>query len=227
MTDAPFNPFATDEQSSEPSFEQDTAIAEAEGRSGDKLIQLFELAKEMREAQRRVMDATSTLRDATAAFEDISERRLPALMEQFDQESFPYKDLSTGIEYSVKLDKSITASIACEHRERPNSAACQECKDKAYAWVTEMGEGGVIKHEIYAPLGLMNEEQVDALIEKIQSIAPELEIGTDKKIEPATFKALMTRLLEAGKTIPDSIKTTRLREAKFVKKPAKRTAKKK
>lgn len=218
-----FNPF-TDEVTEDDGAADAAMLAEdANAQAGDALVGLFALVAEMQRAEQAVEAATRTLAETVAAYKDIAERRLPDAMERAKQESFPYKDLRTGVEFTVHIDRSNFASIACEHKAKANSPPCDECRSKAHAFLIAKDRGGVIKRDIFASVGLMSEEVLNALVARLEAAAPELELALDERVEPATFKATVNELIKAGVSIDASIKVTPQRAAKLRAKPKRRS----
>lgn len=140
---------------------------------------------EMLDLEQKVRDAEAALAEAKAAYRDISEVRLPSLMDDLDCTAF-----ETGDGLRFEVEEKIHASITKDN----NSAACD--------WLRNHGHDGLVKRTVSVLLG--REMSWDDA-KHVRSILLR-ETGEDASItevvHPSTLRAFVKRELEAGSDLP-------------------------
>lgn len=198
-------------------YEEDSTEEKVEG---DSLALLQSLAEEMINESREVARCARALKDANDRFTDVSEKRLPDLMERFSMARFEFLDRMTGMKLIIKLESDKwRVSMPPMKDDQGNALPENFAKRKiVMQWLRDIGSGASIKKLIEIQAGLLGDELVDALVEEFTATHPELDVGVTEKIEPATLTALVSRLLREGKTVHEAIQVKPVRQAKIAKK---------
>lgn len=152
---------------------------------GNLLAQLSGLAAEQKEAEAAVVRAEEELKKAKARLRDVSEHKLPELMDEIGMEEFTTKD---GIK--IKVGEVIRASI-------PATTQAQ-----AHAWLEENGRGAIIKRNFTIEFG----KGEDAWAKKFQADLAKrkkpLRSTVKQAVHPQTLQAALRELLEDGADVP-------------------------
>lgn len=127
------------------------------------------------------------LQKAKDAERELLERRIPELMALMRQSKCT---TSSGIEVSVKRD--IRASLPGMERI--------EDRARAFAWLTEGGNGGVIKNTVRIDLDRGHDDRATDLVADLR--ARGFEPQQFKDVHASTLSALVRELVEVGKIIP-------------------------
>jgi len=170
--------------------------------TADSLTALRELAQQQLNEMRAVADAAQALKDANKRLANIAEDKLPKLMKEFGMPQFNFIDGHDGSVLTIKRVEKLYVSMP------KNDAEHAVEREEIFAWLRTKDLGGSIKETMEINLGL----HVDGITEKLQAALNatglNLDVAIDKKIEPATLTAAVTRLKEAGENIHASIKVT-------------------
>lgn len=150
----------------------------------DKLAQVRDLALAYVRAERAVEELEQRLKTAREAARDLAERQLP---ERLQALGLPGLKLPHGAELDLK--PFCACSIPPEKRER------------AYAWLDEIGAGDLIKHEVIASFGRGEDESARELYESLR--ASGLPVEDKKTVHFQTLNAFLRRRLENGDKLPD------------------------
>jgi len=131
--------------------------------------------------------AEEDLQKAKDAERDLLERQIPELLEKMRLDKCT---TSSGIEVVVK--REIRASLpGLEHVDK---------RARAFAWLMEGGNGGVIKNKIVVDLDRGHDERAAQLAAELR------ERGFDpqsyKDVHAGTLSALIRELVAAGKIVP-------------------------
>lgn len=156
----------------------------AQAPLGDNILaQIAATARDVIEAQQEVADADKALKDAQAKLRALQENTLPELMGAAGQEKLTTID---GLIVEVKSNV----------RGQPT----RENQVKAFAWLREKGQGGVIKSKIEADLGKVPEEQVRAAIDLLKPLG--IRAGSKEEVHWQTLGALVREMLARGDDVP-------------------------
>lgn len=151
---------------------------------GDNILaQIAQTARDIVAATDEVAEAEEALKAKQASLKALKEEILPELMSIAGQEQ-----LTTIDGYKVTLKDMV--------RGQPS----KENEAKAYAWLREHGQGGVIKSRLEADLGKGDPELVKQAIEALSAIG--VRAAAKQSIPWQTLGALVRELLEAGKPVP-------------------------
>lgn len=151
--------------------------------SDHALSQLSQLADKQAAADARVKQIEAQLEKAREEYRDISERKIPELMDELGMEEFKTK---TGLK--IKIKETIRASI-------PKAK-----QDAAFDWLRNHGYGGLVKRFVSVSFGKGEDEMAEeAFRELIQRYE-----GVDDKssVHPSTLKAFINERLAEGDEIP-------------------------
>lgn len=215
-----FNPLASQLAGASTDASAYEADSTEKAIEGDSLALLQGLAAEMINEGRAVLKAERDLKDAQMRYADVAEKRLPDLMERFSLPKFEFLDRTTGLKLIIKLESDKwRVSMPPMKDDQGNALPENFVKRKQILeWIRAGGNAGSIKKAIQIQAGLLADDKVSALVEELNSMHPELDVGVDEKIEPATLTALVTRLLKAGKEVHEALQVKPVRQAKLVKK---------
>lgn len=143
---------------------------------------LANLANIYKALEQDIKKAESYLKNLKEELRDVSEKKIPSLMEDIGMKKFTLTDGST-IElqdfFSVKMSDKPTCHRVLE----------------------DLGHGGLVKREISIPLGKESEE----LCEKMQKFCQDNNITMTPKeqVHWATLNSLARELSEQGETLPE------------------------
>lgn len=158
---------------------------DSEGPGDNLLAQLAGLAAEQQEAEAEVARLEEALNAAKAALRDISEHRLPELMEEAQMDSFKTKD---GLSITVK--SVIRAGIPAK-----NPAP-------ALAWLEDNGHGSLVKREFKIDFGKDEDAWANKFQADLQKRKKAVRCNIKKSVHPQTLQAFIRERLEAGDDIP-------------------------
>ncbi len=162
-----------------PDYGEREDIAEA------SLAELTRLAFAQQEAEAKVTQLEDDLKTAKVMLREISERRLPELMDSIGMEKFKTKD---GIEINV--------------RERIHASIPEINAGKAFSWLEEHGEGGLIKRQFTiefdkAELAWAKKFEADCKKRK-----KPLRLKRKETVHPMTLGAYIGEALANGVDVP-------------------------
>lgn len=168
--------------------------------TGQTLEAVQALAAQQITLQKAVADAEAALKKAKEDLADVEERRLPALMEQYNLPEFKFLDTTTGIVHTIKLDKG-KYFVTMPPNEPENAGKRREI----YQWLRTVGLGGIIKKTMQVPLGLVGDNESAALLADFKAAHPDLDPGLEEKVEAATLKSRISKRLVEGKEVHKDI----------------------
>lgn len=152
--------------------------------SEDSLAVLSKLAVELSEADAEVARIEEELRKAKEKQKDISEYRIPQLMDEIGIEE--YKTTS-GLKLQVK--ETIHASVT----KAKMTAASR--------WLDEHGHSALVKRKVLVEFDKDEEEEAQALYDELLNKDTRLRVGQDLTIHPSTLRAWVKEQLESGEDI--------------------------
>lgn len=149
---------------------------------GDNIMaQLGGLAKEQLDAEAEVARLEEELRKAQEKVKDISEHRLPTLMEEAKMESFVTSD---GLK--ITLREIIRASI-------PEAGS-----EKAFDWLEDNGQGAMIKRQFVIEFGKSEDKWADKFERDLKARKRQLNVKRKKSVHSSTLSAFIREQLEEG-----------------------------
>lgn len=149
----------------------------------DEMAQVAILAEEQWAAEEKVAKLEAELAAAKEALKEISEKKLPELMETLGISS--YKTTS-GLEVDVK--EVIRAHIS------------EENKPSAFGWLEANESGGIIKSEVVSSFG---RDEIDKAKELVDYLLKQNRPAAIKRsVHAQTLMAYVRERLAAGKDIP-------------------------
>lgn len=152
------------------------------------MAQLLALAKEQVSAQEEVAILQRKLDEAQDRLRKVSEKDLPDLMQELRMTTFSTTD---GV--SIELNETIHTSIP------------KAMQDEAFGWLESHDQGGMIKRNFVISFGKDEEAWATKFRADLGKRKKPLAVKIERKVEPPTLKAFVTRQLEAGKDIPQEL----------------------
>lgn len=154
--------------------------------SSDALAQLSVLANDQASAEATVKELEAKLEKARESLREISERKIPELMDSLGMEEFK---TSTGLK--IKIKTSIRCSITKERQE------------VAFKWLRDNGHGGLIKRVVSVSFGKGEDESAEELFKEL---IVEYEGAEDKAaVHPSTLASFVKEQLADGEDFPMEI----------------------
>lgn len=152
---------------------------------GDNILaQIAGCARDIEHAKWEVAQAEAVLKDKQATLRVLQEVVMPDLMSQGGQSS-----LTTEDGYVVTLKDDV--------RGNPS----KEQEPAAYAWLRSVGQGGIIKKVLVAPLGKMPDVEVLAAKDALAHEGIK-EVAVLESVHNQTLLAAIRGRLADGKPVP-------------------------
>lgn len=177
---------------------------------GKVVAQAFAELDRLTLAAERAIEARKRAEEALQRAKDVErqliERDIPELLEKMRLDKCT---TSSGIEVSVK--REIRASLPGMERV--------DDRLRAFQWLLDGGNGGVIKNKVIVELDRGKDERADQLVVELR--AQGFEPQSYKDVHPMTLSALVRELVAAGKIVPrDCLNVFDDRKAKLTRKDA-------
>lgn len=152
-------------------------------QKGNILSQITNTVHELRDAEEDIKAAEAMLKAAQERRRNIAETILPALMDEAQQ-----KRLTTLDGWEVSRSEVVRASIP------PHYLA------DAIQWLTENGQGAIVKRDISLKYGKGEEKQAD---DAVRLLTQNKHFPTDKmSVHPQTLGAVVREMMAEGKELP-------------------------
>ena len=162
-------------------YSEFTDVKASEGSNA--LAVLSMLAQEQLDAEAVVARCQAELTKAQEKLKDVSERRLPEMMEEIGMADFR---TITGLR--VVLDQNIRASVPKNFREQ------------AWAWMRANGNAALIKRKVIVEFGKGEDDKAQKLAE---ALIKDYDLVTDESgVHPSTLAAFVRDQLAKGKDVP-------------------------
>lgn len=156
-------------------------------KSEDSLARVSRLAEELLERERLLAEAEELVKSRKEAVRQIAENELPELLEDLGLQD----GVRTTSGYIVGFKRHLNASITEERREA------------AHNWLENNGLGGIIKRLVSVSLGRDEQLAADNAKKALQEAG--LMPAEKQWVEPATLKAQVKQLMDAGTVVPEDI----------------------
>lgn len=174
-----------------------SAYADSTDDKSTILDQLELAVREQMSAALRVEEANDALKAAQKALSDISEHRIPELMDQLGKK----RVLLPKSGLSISLKEGIRAAIP------------EQTREQAFEWLRANGHAALIKRELKVPFGMGQDALAASAFKTL------LDLGTrpeDKTfVHPQTLNSFVKEQLAEGRPVPEQITFTQIREAKI------------
>lgn len=154
----------------------------------NSMARLSGLARDQKAAEAKVARLQQELEDAQKALDKIAQKDLPELMQELR-----LKDFTTEDGVTIQVKESIHTSI-------PKAR-----QDDAFGWLEEHNQAGMIKRQVVVSFDRDEEKWAKKFLMDMAKRKRPLNSKIDRKVEPATLKAFITRQLEAGVDIPQDL----------------------
>lgn len=155
------------------------------GPGDNVLAQISAVALEQKQAEAEVARCEEALKAAQNKLKDISEKRLPELMDAAQQTL-----LITADGIKVKVIQKIRGSIP-KGREGP-----------AFSWLEEHGHDDLIKREFKIQFGKEDQAWAKKFEADLRKRKKPVNVARHDTIHPSTLASFVTEQLEAGVDIP-------------------------
>lgn len=175
---------------------------EREPIGDNAMAQLEGMARKMAQLEAEVQSMTEELKRKQAELEGVSQRELPALMDELGLENFTTR---SGLE--IKVSQSYHASITKE-----NMPAAKEYLERS-------GNGGLLKRTLTVFFGRDDEKFAKEFEQELASRDRPLDVTKTYKVEPSTLRAWVRKSMEAGEDIPQDVFGVFIRRQAEVKVP--------
>jgi len=143
---------------------------------------LSSLVKQSLDMDQQIADTEKFLKDLKFKKRKINEEDIPALMQEMDIESV------TVDGNKVSLRQFVHARIPEERRE------------SAYAWLREIGEGDIIKHDVTVSFNAGQDNVAYTVVDQLKE-----DFGLDPAqkthVHPQTLRAWVKNRIESGEAI--------------------------
>lgn len=156
----------------------------AQAPLGDNILaQIAATARDIIAARQLVLDKEEELKAAKRQLELLQREVLPELMKDAGQEELTTVD---GLKVSIK-------QLVRGQPSKENEAA-------AFAWLREHGHGGIIKSQVTADLGKVDQERVKDAVNALSQLG--FTAGAKQAVSWQTLGALVRELLAKGENVP-------------------------
>lgn len=152
-----------------------------EAPSKDAVLDLTSAIDQYLEAVEKAAAAEADFNEKKRAVVRYQEHLIPEAMHAAGMQEF-----TTSAGYKVKIKSDVRASIPVARQP------------EAFAWLEKNGHGGLIKRTVEVSFAMGQEEDAKKLEEELRN--RELSVGSDRRVESSSLKALIRRLLEDKKT---------------------------
>jgi uncharacterized protein (DUF927 family) len=153
---------------------------------GDNIIKhLHSLAIDQVAAEALVLSLDEQLRAASEALRELSEKTLPAVMEEINLDTYKTKD---GIE--IKIGEVVRGSIPKGN------------ETEAFAWLEENNQGRLIKRQFVIEFGKDEERWANKFETDLRRRKRTLAVKRKKGVNPQTLQAFVRSLLAEGQPFP-------------------------
>ena len=154
----------------------------------NSMARLSGLARDQKKAEAKVADLQRQLQEAQEELDRIAGRELPDLMQELRLKDFTTED---GVRIEVK--ESIHTSIP---KARQN---------EAFEWLEKNGHAGMIKRKFVISFNRDEEAWAKKFQADLSKRKKPVQSTIERKVEPPTLKAFVTRELEQGVDIPQEL----------------------
>lgn len=159
--------------------------------SDDGLDRVAKLAKLQVFLEKDVKDAEDHLKAKKSELRDIQEEALPNLMFELGLKEFKLNDGS-----KITIKEKVIGNIP------------KDSKEKAFSWLTDQGNSGLIKKELKLNFA-KSEVDLKDVHEQVLNIVHqndlECSIVENKSIHPQTLNAFVKEQLGLGNALPDGV----------------------
>lgn len=153
--------------------------------SEDALAQLGRLAEDLAQADAEVAEIEAKLQEAREKQRDLSEFRIPQLMDDIG-----IADFTTSSGFKVSVKETIRASIPAARR------------GEATEWLDEHGHAALVKRAFTIEFDKEEEEKARQFAEELRQREDRLRVAEDFKVHPSTLSAWAKEQLAEGVDIP-------------------------
>lgn len=151
---------------------------------GDNILaQISATARDIVAAMKEVLEAEEALKNAQARLRTLQEDTMPELMSEAGQE-----DLRTSDGIRVEINQVVRGTPSKENQP------------KAYQWLRDGGNGGIIKSEIKAALGKDSDKKAKEVLEVLQKLG--VLAKATQSVHHQSLAAVVREKLAKGEEIP-------------------------
>jgi hypothetical protein len=141
------------------------------------------------------------------------------MMEKNGLPKFEFLDRTTGATLIIKLesDKWRVTMPPLKDKDGEPYPNAEENRAAIFEWLRER-LGGIIDKDFKVPLGLLDDEATQALVEAFRAANPTLDPAIKEDVNQKRLQSQVTRLLKDGKTVHEALQVKAIRQAKVVSK---------
>ena len=152
------------------------------------LAKLAKLAEEQERLEGLVADKMKELKEAQLQLADISEKRLPELMDELELKTF---ETSEGLKINIK--ETMRASIT---QSKP------EQQQEAFTWLEDHGHGHLIKREFKIEFGKSENKWADKFERDLAKRKKPLRATRKMSVHSGSLAAFLAEELAKGVDVP-------------------------
>lgn len=160
-------------------------IEAAEGPSDEQFKRVSTLATQLTRAEETVALAEVALKEAQAALRQVSEIDLPQAM------------LDCGM-----TECKVAGGAKVELKTVYRASIPKERQPEAFAFLTNTGNGAVIKHAIAISFGREDGNQAARCVDLLKQEFPGKDVSDKESVHPQTLGALVKELIGRGVEVP-------------------------
>ncbi|MGH0031694.1 MAG: hypothetical protein ACQGVC_18045 [Myxococcota bacterium] len=167
-----------------------STLAEDAGQhipSDEGMRSVAALAERMQRLEREIEDGEAALKRKRAELQQVRTGDLPDAMAEVGISEFRLADGS-----GVSVAPFVSASLSQENPDRL----------KAMAWVTEQGDGAIIKHTIAVPFDRDSDADVETLKDLLREHGFGDRISEGVTVHPSTLRAYLKEKVADGAAVP-------------------------
>lgn len=151
---------------------------------GDNILaQISAVARQIIEAKTAVQEAEETLKASQRHLEHLQQTVLPELMQDAGQEQVTTLE---GLRVTLKQVVRGTPSRENEYQ--------------AFRWLRDNGHGGIIKSQVQASLGKVDQETAQNAVDSLRKMG--FDAGAKETVAWQTLGSLVKELLTTGEDVP-------------------------
>jgi hypothetical protein len=151
---------------------------------GDNILaQISAVARQIVEAKTAVQEAEEALKARQRELEHLQQTVLPELMNDAGQEQ-------------VTTLEGLRVTLKQVYRGTPS----KENERDAFRWLRDNGHGGIIKSQVQADLGKVDEEKALEAVNSLRQLG--FQAGAKQSVAWQTLGSLVKELLATGEAVP-------------------------
>jgi hypothetical protein len=144
------------------------------------------MASEIEALEAQIAELNAKAKDLSEKLTILSERDMPALMDELNIKEFTLKNGRT-----VRIKPIYIGKIDADHKE------------EAYEWLEKNGYGSLVKTAVEARFGMGDIDQAKELAEKLEAAGYVVNVG--QSVHSATLGKFVKTMLVEGRELPEAL----------------------